>query len=55
MAWVRLFSPANDKLGGSGEAGIVLEFLNLFGFGVSGVDYEADVDPVVEIENLVTP
>jgi len=26
------------------------EFLKLFGFGVSGVDYEADVDPVVPFE-----
>lgn len=30
-ASVKLFSPANDKLGGSGEAGLVLEFLDLFG------------------------
>ena len=29
------------------------EFLNLFGFEVDGVDYEADVDPVVAITNLV--
>jgi len=26
------------------------EFLKLFGFGVDGVDYEADVDPLVEFE-----
>ena len=26
------------------------EFLKLFGFGISGVDYEADVDPVVPFE-----
>ena len=26
------------------------EFLKLFGFGVEGVDYEADVDPVVGFE-----
>ncbi len=30
-ASVFLYSPGNDKLGGSGEAGLVLEFLNQFG------------------------
>lgn len=34
-------------------AGYKKEFLKLFGFGVDGVDYEADVDPVVPIKNLV--
>lgn len=34
-ATVQLFSPANDKLGGSAQAGIVLEFLNLFGGTIS--------------------
>ncbi len=29
------------------------EFLKLFGFGVDGVDYEADVDATVEISHLV--
>ncbi|GAB5452737.1 MAG: enoyl-ACP reductase FabV [Halioglobus sp.] len=29
------------------------EFLQLFGFEVEGVDYDADVDPLVPIENLV--
>ena len=29
------------------------EFLQLFGFEVDGVDYDADVDPVVPIPNLV--
>ena len=28
------------------------EFLQLFGFEVDGVDYEADVDPLVPIANL---
>jgi len=28
------------------------EFLNLFGFGVEGVDYDADVSPLVEINHL---
>lgn len=34
-------------------AGYKREFLQLFGFEVDGVDYEADVDPVAPIENLV--
>ncbi len=34
-------------------AGYKREFLRLFGFEVEGVDYEADVDPVVPIPQLV--
>jgi enoyl-[acyl-carrier protein] reductase/trans-2-enoyl-CoA reductase (NAD+) len=34
-------------------AGYKHEFLRLFGFELPGVDYEADVDPVVEIRNIV--
>ena len=34
-------------------AGYKAEFLRLFGFGIDGVDYEADVNPVVEIKGLV--
>ncbi len=34
-------------------AGYKQEFLRLFGFEVEGVDYEADVDPVVPIANMV--
>lgn len=34
-------------------AGYKTEFLRLFGFAVEGVDYEADVNPDVEIPNLV--
>ena len=34
-------------------AGYKTEFLRLFGFGVEGVDYEADVNPDVGISNLV--
>jgi len=26
------------------------EFLKLFGFGIEGIDYEADVDPNVEFD-----
>jgi len=33
-------------------AGYHHEFLNLFGFGVDGVDYDADLNPLVEINNL---
>ncbi len=29
------------------------DFMRLFGFGIDGVDYDAEVDPVVEIKNLV--
>lgn len=34
-------------------AGYKAEFLRLFGFGLDGVDYEADVNPEVPINNLV--
>ena len=34
-------------------AGYKADFLRLFGFGIDGVDYEADVNPVVEIKELV--
>jgi len=34
-------------------AGYKREFLQLFGFEIDGVDYEADVDPHVSIENMV--
>ncbi len=34
-------------------SGYQKEFLRLFGFEIDGVDYEADVNPVVEINNLV--
>ncbi|HCH32240.1 MAG TPA: bifunctional NADH-specific enoyl-ACP reductase/trans-2-enoyl-CoA reductase [Oceanospirillaceae bacterium] len=30
------------------------EFLRLFGFGLDGVDYDADVNPVVNIESLIS-
>ncbi|MFC3033431.1 enoyl-ACP reductase FabV [Pseudoalteromonas fenneropenaei] len=29
------------------------EFLRLFGFGLDGVDYDADVDPVVDIKHML--
>jgi enoyl-[acyl-carrier protein] reductase/trans-2-enoyl-CoA reductase (NAD+) len=34
-------------------AGYKREFLQLFGFEIDGVDYEADVNPLVPIENMV--
>jgi enoyl-[acyl-carrier protein] reductase/trans-2-enoyl-CoA reductase (NAD+) len=34
-------------------AGYKQEFLRLFGFEVDGVDYQADVDPAVEIRGLI--
>lgn len=34
-------------------AGYQAEFLRLFGFGIDGVDYEADVSPLVEISGMV--
>ena len=33
--------------------GYKTEFLNLFGFAVDGVDYDADVNPDVKIPNLI--
>ncbi|MFJ1299042.1 enoyl-ACP reductase FabV [Pseudomonadota bacterium AL_CKDN230030165-1A_HGKHYDSX7] len=33
-------------------AGYKAEFLRLFGFGIDGVDYDADVDPDVKIANM---
>jgi enoyl-[acyl-carrier protein] reductase/trans-2-enoyl-CoA reductase (NAD+) len=33
--------------------GYKTEFMHLFGFGLEGVDYEADVNPDVKIKNLV--
>jgi len=35
-------------------AGYKAEFLRLFGFGIQGVDYSADVNPQVDIPGLVT-
>ncbi len=37
----------------SDMAGYKEEFLRLFGFGIDGVDYEADVDPIVAITKLI--
>lgn len=34
--------------------GYMDEFLRLFGFGIDGVDYEAEVNPVADIDALIT-
>ena len=34
-------------------AGYKQDFLRLFGFEIEGVDYDADVDPAVEIRGLI--
>lgn len=49
--WSAIDTDNLDQL--SDFAGYKQEFLQLFGFEVAGVDYDADVDPVVEITNLV--
>jgi enoyl-[acyl-carrier protein] reductase / trans-2-enoyl-CoA reductase (NAD+) len=36
-------------------AGYQAEFLRLFGFGIEGVDYEAEVDPALPIPGLISP
>ena len=36
-------------------AGYKIDFLNLFGFDVAGVDYQADVNEMVEVPGLVEP
>ena len=50
-AWAQITSDNLSEL--TDFAGYRQEFLKLFGFGLDGVDYDADVDPVVEIKNLV--
>lgn len=49
--WPRVENHNIDEL--TDFAGYQQEFLRLFGFGVAGVDYDAEVDPVVPIPNLV--
>ena len=50
-AWSEVSSETIDTA--TDFAGYQSEFLNLFGFEVSGVDYDADVSPIAEIESLV--
>jgi enoyl-[acyl-carrier protein] reductase/trans-2-enoyl-CoA reductase (NAD+) len=49
--WPQVTSDNIDAL--TDFRGYKQEFLRLFGFEVDGVDYEADVDPVVPIKGLV--
>lgn len=49
--WAQIDTDNLNEL--SDFAGYRREFLQLFGFEVDGVDYEADVDPVVPIPQLV--
>ena len=45
---------SNDNIDAISDfKGYKQEFLRLFGFEIEGVDYDADVDPVVPIKNLV--
>lgn len=50
-AWEKVESDNIHEL--TDFAGYKREFLRLFGFEVEGVDYDADVDPVVPIDELV--
>jgi enoyl-[acyl-carrier protein] reductase/trans-2-enoyl-CoA reductase (NAD+) len=50
--WEQIDSQTLNQL--SDLEGYKREFLQLFGFEVEGVDYEAEVDPVVPIENLAS-
>ena len=44
--WLQANTENLDEI--SDYAGYRRDFLKLFGFGLEGVDYEADIDPVVE-------
>ena len=48
--WSRVNDDNIDEL--TDFSGYKSEFLRLFGFGINGVDYDADVNPVVDIANL---
>lgn len=49
--WPQVTSDNIDEL--TDYKGYNAEFLRLFGFGYDHVDYEADVDPSIAVENLV--
>ena len=49
--WNTVDSDTIDEL--TDYVGYHAEFLKLFGFGVDGVDYEADLNPEVAINNLI--
>ena len=48
--WPLVENDTIDEL--SDFTGYQQEFLRLFGFGLAGVDYDAEVDPVVAIGQL---
>lgn len=50
-AWAKITTENLAQL--TDFSGYKHEFLKLFGFDIEGVDYDADVDPVVAIKNLV--
>lgn len=50
-AWAQITTENLSEL--TDFVGYKQEFLKLFGFGIDGVDYEVDVNPVVEIKSLV--
>jgi enoyl-[acyl-carrier protein] reductase/trans-2-enoyl-CoA reductase (NAD+) len=50
--WDKVDTDNLDTL--SDFAGYKEEFLQLFGFEVEGVDYDADVDPAVTISQMVS-
>lgn len=50
-AWAKVTTDNLSEL--TDFTGYRQEFLKLFGFGLDGVDYDADVDPEVKITNLV--
>ena len=50
-AWSEIST--ENLIGSTDFKGYKQDFLNLFGFELDGVDYQAEVDPQVEISNLV--
>ena len=56
LKWRTLWSKITDEnlFEVSDMAGYKEEFLRLFGFGLEGVDYEADVNPEVNITHLIS-
>ena len=50
--WAQISDDNLNKI--SDMQGYMDEFLRLFGFGLEGVDYDAEVNPVADIEALIT-
>ncbi|MDP6969882.1 MAG: trans-2-enoyl-CoA reductase family protein [Gammaproteobacteria bacterium] len=51
--WAQINDDNLDDI--SDMQGYMEEFLRLFGFGVAGVDYDAEVSPIADIEALIAP